>query len=212
MGNGRAEGSSAIGEEGQSAISLMPDIDGTGSSSFNSGFNSIYPSGKAIQKCLDSSSLLLLFFLIIDDMVALYCRILKCCAIFVYRSAFRSCSSKNNIASSDKKIALAISCIMNPFGSSITSSSSCLSSFFLFLNSIRSSSLVSSSYCTARSSRKPSSCSSSSSFSLRVTKLLKTFFQGNGCNLMLSKVNRFYGLVDIIRSDQISHSVVSDSL
>ena len=45
---------------------------------------------------------------------------------------------------------------------------------------------------------KPSSCSSSSSFSLRVTKLLKTFLQGSGWNLMLSKVNGFYGLVAII--------------
>ena len=28
MGDGRAEGSLAIGDEGQAAISLMPDIDG----------------------------------------------------------------------------------------------------------------------------------------------------------------------------------------
>ena len=33
MGDGRAEGSSAIGDRGQPAISLMPDIDGTGSGS-----------------------------------------------------------------------------------------------------------------------------------------------------------------------------------
>ena len=33
VGNGRAEGSSAIGDRGQAAISLMPDIDGTGSGS-----------------------------------------------------------------------------------------------------------------------------------------------------------------------------------
>ena len=31
MGDGRAEGSSAIGDGGQAAISLMPDVDGTGS-------------------------------------------------------------------------------------------------------------------------------------------------------------------------------------
>ena len=30
MGDGRAEGSSAIGDGGQTAISLTPDIDGTG--------------------------------------------------------------------------------------------------------------------------------------------------------------------------------------
>ena len=33
MGDGRAEGSSAIGDGGQTAISLMPDIAGTGSGS-----------------------------------------------------------------------------------------------------------------------------------------------------------------------------------
>ena len=32
-GDGRAEGSSAIGEVGQAAIPLMPDIDGSGSGS-----------------------------------------------------------------------------------------------------------------------------------------------------------------------------------
>ena len=34
MGGGRDEGSSAIGDAGQAAISLMPDVDGTGSGSF----------------------------------------------------------------------------------------------------------------------------------------------------------------------------------
>ena len=29
MGDGRAEGSSAIGDRGRKAVSLMPDIDGT---------------------------------------------------------------------------------------------------------------------------------------------------------------------------------------
>ena len=33
MGDGKAEGSSAIGDGGQAAVSLMPDIDGTGSDS-----------------------------------------------------------------------------------------------------------------------------------------------------------------------------------
>ena len=31
MGDGRAEGLSAIGDRGQAAISLTPDVDGTGS-------------------------------------------------------------------------------------------------------------------------------------------------------------------------------------
>ena len=30
MGDGRAEGSSAVGDGGQAAISLTPDVDGTG--------------------------------------------------------------------------------------------------------------------------------------------------------------------------------------
>ena len=33
MGDGRAEGLSAIGDRGKAAISLMPDIDGSGSGS-----------------------------------------------------------------------------------------------------------------------------------------------------------------------------------
>ena len=33
VGDGRAEGSSAIGDGGQTAIALTPDIDGTGSGS-----------------------------------------------------------------------------------------------------------------------------------------------------------------------------------
>ena len=33
MGDGRAEGSSATGDGGQAGVSLMPDIDGTGSGS-----------------------------------------------------------------------------------------------------------------------------------------------------------------------------------
>ena len=36
MGDGRAEGSSALGDEGQDAISLTPDIDGTHISIFES--------------------------------------------------------------------------------------------------------------------------------------------------------------------------------
>ena len=33
MGDGRAEGSSTIGDEGQAAVTFMPDVDGTGSGS-----------------------------------------------------------------------------------------------------------------------------------------------------------------------------------
>ena len=33
MGDGRAEGSSAIGDRGRAALSVTPDVDGTGSGS-----------------------------------------------------------------------------------------------------------------------------------------------------------------------------------
>ena len=33
MGDGRAEGLSAVGDRGQAAVSLTPDMDGTGSGS-----------------------------------------------------------------------------------------------------------------------------------------------------------------------------------
>ena len=42
MGYGRAEGSSAIGDRGQAAISLMPDVDGTGSGSLLDSIQSIF--------------------------------------------------------------------------------------------------------------------------------------------------------------------------
>ena len=41
MGDGRAEGLSAIGDRGQAAVSLMPDIDSTGSGSL---LDSVLPS------------------------------------------------------------------------------------------------------------------------------------------------------------------------
>ena len=36
MGDGRPEGSSAVGDSGQAAISLMPDVDGTHVHNFES--------------------------------------------------------------------------------------------------------------------------------------------------------------------------------
>ena len=47
-GDGRAEGSSAVGDGGQAAISLSPDVDGSGS---GAGFNSVYPLEIRIQWC-----------------------------------------------------------------------------------------------------------------------------------------------------------------
>ena len=38
MGDGRAEGLSAIEDGGQAAISVMSDVDGTGSGEFNSTY------------------------------------------------------------------------------------------------------------------------------------------------------------------------------
>ena len=141
MGDGRAEGSSAIGDGGQAAISLTPDVDGTGSGSL---LDSIYLLEKAIQRCLGSSS----FFLVIDDTVALDCILNGCCNLRVLLYVWVLCL-KTNSASSNKENPLAISCVVNLFGSSVTSSSSCLSSSFLWAsNSIRSS-LVSSSCCAA---------------------------------------------------------------
>ena len=42
MGDGRAEGSSAIGDRGQDAISLTPDINGTGSVSLRDSILSTF--------------------------------------------------------------------------------------------------------------------------------------------------------------------------
>ena len=80
MGDGRAEGSSAIGDGGQAAISLTPDVDGTGSGSLlDSILSTLLKKKKTIQRCLGSSS----FFLVIDDTVALYCLLNGCCNLRV---------------------------------------------------------------------------------------------------------------------------------
>ena len=51
-GDGRAEGSSAIGDGGRAAIALTPDVDGSGAGLrcwFFAGFKSIHPLEKTIQ-------------------------------------------------------------------------------------------------------------------------------------------------------------------
>ena len=79
-----------------------------------------------------------------------------------------------NSASSNKDTPFAVSCIVNLFSSSVTSSCSCLSLSFLWAsNSIRFS-LVSFLWCTARNSVKSISYRSSFSFSLSITASLKT--------------------------------------
>ena len=73
MGDGRAEGLSAIGDGGQASISLMPDTDGTGS---GSSLDSI-PSTLLTKRSSDAAN-------------------------FVDRSMFRSCASKSNSAFSNR--------------------------------------------------------------------------------------------------------------
>ena len=46
MTDGRAEGSPAIGDGGEAAITLTPDTERTRQPWFLAGFNSIYPLGK----------------------------------------------------------------------------------------------------------------------------------------------------------------------
>ena len=67
MGDGRTEGSSAIGNGEQAAISLMPDVDGTGSGSLLDSILSTLLKKKQSSDGLDSSS----FSLIIGDPVVL---------------------------------------------------------------------------------------------------------------------------------------------
>ena len=67
MGDGRTEGSSAIGNGEQAAISLMPDVGGTGSGSLLDSILSTLLKKKQSSDGLDSSS----FSLIIGDPVVL---------------------------------------------------------------------------------------------------------------------------------------------
>jgi len=116
-----------------------------------------------IQWCMSSSS----FFLIIHNTVALDCILKNRCNLHTILNS-GPVIQKRTVPPQLKKIPL-------PFPvsriSSVTSSSCLPSSFLWASNSIR---LVSSSWCRTRISMKSSTCRSSSSFSLRVTKLLKT--------------------------------------
>ena len=100
MGDGRAEGLSAIGDGEQAAISLTPDDDGTGSGSLlgssllgwpKSSFGFFHkmlqkpertfwpgPISTVLKKQSSDVWVVAIFFLVIDDMVALDC-ILNCC-------------------------------------------------------------------------------------------------------------------------------------
>ena len=120
MGDGRAEGSSAIGYVGQAAISLMPDVDGTSSGSLLDSILSTFLK-KTIQCCLGSSS----FFLVVDDIVALDCILNGCCNLRALFYLQVPCL-KTNSAASKKENPLTIDCIVNLFGSSVTYPSCCL--------------------------------------------------------------------------------------
>ena len=78
MGDGRAEGSSAIGDGGQAAVSFMPDIDGTGSGFLLDSILSTLLK-KMIQRCLSGS----FFFLVIDGTIAVDCILNGCCNLHV---------------------------------------------------------------------------------------------------------------------------------
>ena len=69
MGDGRAEGALAVGDEGQAAISLTPDVDGTGSGSLLDSILSTL-----LKKRSSDVWVVATFFLIIDDILGLKSR------------------------------------------------------------------------------------------------------------------------------------------
>ena len=136
MGDGGAEPLSAIGDGGQASISFTPDIHGTGSDSWLDSILSTF------LKKRSGGIWVVTFFLIMGDMVALICILNGCCNLHVLFCVW-VLASKSNSAPSNKESPLAVSCVMNFFGSLVTSPSSCLSSSFLWASSSIRSSLVS---------------------------------------------------------------------
>ena len=78
MGDGRAEGSSAIGDGGQAAILLMPDVDSTGSGSLMDSILSTL-----LKKQSSDIWVVAPVYLIRDDMVMLHCIPKGCCNLIV---------------------------------------------------------------------------------------------------------------------------------
>ena len=78
VGGSRAEGLSAIGDRGQAAISLMSDVDGTGSCFLLDSILSTL-----LKKRSSDVWVVALFFLVIDEMVALDCILNGCCIVRV---------------------------------------------------------------------------------------------------------------------------------
>ena len=108
MGDGRAEGSSGIGDGGQAAISLTSDVDGTDSGSL---LDSILP---VLLKKQSSDGWLVALFYSSQMTQQCWTTFWMAAAAFVYRSKSRSCTLKTNNASSNK--------IPLPFPASGTSS------------------------------------------------------------------------------------------
>ena len=121
MGDGRAEGLSATREEGQAALSLIPDVDGTCPGSL---LDSILSALFKKKNHTVISELCL--FLAIDRSVALDCVLNGCCNLHVLFYIQVLCLKKLP-TSSNIENPLVIPCIMNPFSSSVTSAFSRLS-------------------------------------------------------------------------------------
>jgi len=110
-----------------SAISLMLNTDGTGSGSLLDSILSIL-----LKKLCSDAWVVVLCFLIIDDMIASDYILNSCCDLvycFVWVPSLRT-----NSASSNKGNLLDVSCVINLLGSSVTSFS-CLSSSFVWAHS-----------------------------------------------------------------------------
>ena len=78
MGDGRAERYSAMGDGGQAAISLTPDVDGTRSGSLLDSVLSTL-----LKKQSSDVWVVAFFFLVLDDTVALDCILNGCCNLCV---------------------------------------------------------------------------------------------------------------------------------
>ena len=76
VGNGRAEGSSAIGDRGQATNSPTPDVDGTDSGSLLDSILSTPVKKRSSDVWF--VALFFFFFLLIDDMVVLDCILNSC--------------------------------------------------------------------------------------------------------------------------------------
>ena len=103
-GDGRVEGSSAIGDGEQAGVSFMPDIDGTYSSSL---LDSILPTLLKKGSSDIWVAFLALVFLTTDDWVALDCILNCCCSLPILLYIHILCLETNS-ASSNKENPLAI--------------------------------------------------------------------------------------------------------